>query len=124
MPASEARIDTDRPSRYLIQFCRHANAIGSVEPQRLPMHGDGTEALQHVTVRAEWSDTEGTVSLDPWGHCRLEATETSLSIRLEACDDDTLRRIEDIVSTNIHRFSGGALTPTWQHPGPPTAGLA
>ena len=124
MPISEARFDTDRPSRYLVQFCRHANAIGSVEPQRLPAHGDGTEALQHVTVRAEWSDTVGTVNLDPWGQCRLEATETSLSIRLEARDDDTLRRIEDILSNDIHRFSGGALTRTWQHSDPPTGGLA
>ena len=124
MPTSEAHIHTDRPSRYLVQFCKHANAIGSADRQRLPAHGDGANALQRVTVRAEWSDTTGTVTLYPWGQCRLEAKETRPSIRVEARDDDTLQRIKNIVSTDIERFTGGALTPTWHHPEPPATGSA
>jgi hypothetical protein len=48
----------------------------------------------------------------------------SLSIRVDACDDDTLRRIEGIVSNDIYRFSGGALMPAWQHSDPTDGGLA
>ena len=59
MPISQARIATDRPSRFLVQFCKHADAIGSRRGHRLRMHGGVAAARGEVTVGAHWSDTVG-----------------------------------------------------------------
>ena len=111
MPIAEARIDTDRPSRYLVQFCKHAAAMGSGRGHQLRMHGD--TALGDVSVRADWSDTVGTVTFDPWGQCRLEAGDASLLVRVEAANMDGLQHIEQIVANDLDRFSRQQLTIAW-----------
>ena len=114
MPSSEAHIATDRPSRYLIQFCKHADAIGGPKGHRLRMHSENAAAFGQLTVRAEWSDTLGVVSMRPWGQCRLQAGPSTLSVRIDARDDDTLRRIEQLITNDMDRFSAHRLTLTWQ----------
>src|SRR3954447_10346008 len=102
MPVVEARIDTDRPSRYLVQFCKHAAAMGS-RGHAARLHRGG--AQPGVTVAADWSDTHGTVTFTPWGVCTLTAGPGSLTVRVDAATDDGLARIRDIVTRNLERFT-------------------
>jgi hypothetical protein len=113
MPIAEARIDTDRPSRYLVQICKHAAAMGSGRGHQLRTHTEGISATGRVTIRAEWSDTLGTIMFDPWGTCRLEARDTELLLRVQANSDDSLARIEEIVAKDLGRFSRQELSITW-----------
>ena len=113
MPIAEARIDTDRPSRYLVQFCKHAAAMGSGRGHQLRAHTEGASATDRVTIRAEWSDTSGTVTFDPWGTCHLQAGDTALLVRVQATSHDNLARIEEIVTADLGRFSRQELSTTW-----------
>lgn len=113
MPIAEARINTERPTRYLVQFCKHADAMGS-RGHRVRMHGPEATTFDHLVIRAEWSDTSGTVSFDPWGQCRLEANEATLFVRVEADDADHLRRIEEILTNDFDRFSRHEMTLVWR----------
>jgi hypothetical protein len=113
VPIAEARIDTDRPSRYLVQFCKHAAAMGSGRGHQLRAHAEGVSATGSVTVRAEWSDTSGTVTFDPWGTCHLQAGDRALLVRVQATSHDSLARIEEIVTADLARFSRQELSITW-----------
>jgi hypothetical protein len=99
MLSAEARIDTDRPSRYLGQLCKHAVAMGhGGHGQR--MHPG---ALQQVQVRAEWSDTRGRLTFTPWGECTLIADANTLSLPIDARDQAGLRNIQRIIANNLRR---------------------
>jgi hypothetical protein len=114
MPSLEAHIETERASRYLVQFCKHAAAMGSGghSPR---MHLHGTVARREVQVSAEWSDTSGTVTFTPWGLCTLSADGDSLTVRIDTANEDGLAQIRDVVTRDFVRFSQRApLTLTWQ----------
>jgi hypothetical protein len=113
VPIAEARIDTDRPTRYLVQICKHAAAMGSGRGHQLRAHAEGVSATGPVTVRAEWSDTSGEVTFAPWGTCHLQAGDTALLVRVQATNDDSLARIEEIVTADLGRFSRQELSITW-----------
>jgi len=112
MPILHAQIQTDRAGRYLVQFCKHAAAMGD----------GGHAARMHLRktmarATAEWSDTAGTVTFTPWGTCTLAATADVLTLRIDATDDDGLARIRDVVDRDLERFSRREpLTVTWQRP--------
>jgi hypothetical protein len=113
---AEARVATDRAGRYLVQFCRHASAMG---------HAPGGHGPGGVRVRAEWTDTAGTVTVTPWGRCTLVAEPTALVFRVTAASEADLRRLQEVVSRDVARFGRrDQLTVRWQpvHPDPePTA---
>jgi hypothetical protein len=113
MRIAEARIHTDRPTRYLVQICKHAAAMGSGRGHQLRAHAEGVSATGPVTIRAEWSDTLGTVTFDPWGTCHLQAGDTALLVRVQATNHDSLARIEEIVTADLGRFSRQELSITW-----------
>jgi len=100
-PSIEARIRTDRPSRYLEQFCSHAAAMGD-------SHGRGHAHLPHdprtVSARAEFSETRGVVTFAPSGRCTLTAEAGLLVVRIDADDADMLRVIRRLVSDDFARF--------------------
>lgn len=53
MPTLEARIETERASRYLVQFCRHAAAIGgSGHTSRVHLHAAMTHREAEVAGAA------------------------------------------------------------------------
>ena len=87
MRAATAQIETGRPSRYLVQLCEHANAMTGVQGR---MHSGRAQ----VQVQAEWSETHGVIHVQPWGRCTLEATATTLVLRVEATGEDGLRRLQ------------------------------
>jgi hypothetical protein len=117
MPSLEARIETERPSRYLVQFCKHAAAMGSAGGHSSRMHLHGMMARREVQVDAEWSDTRGTVTFTPWGQCTLTADENILNLRIEAQDEEGVRQIQGVVTKDLDRFSRrNPLTVTWNQP--------
>ena len=114
MPVLEAQIETERASRYLVQFCKHAAAMGSGghSPR---MHLHGTVARREVQVAAEWSDTSGTVTFTPWGLCTLAVDDGVLTVRIDTADEDGLAQIRDVVTRDFARFSQrDPLAVTWQ----------
>jgi hypothetical protein len=99
MPTSEALVETDRPSRYLVQFCRHAESISHSGRHLHAGRGRTRPEEPHV----EWSDTDGLVDFG-WGKCVLRASAGTLTLRAEADDDENLRRVQDLVAGNLGRF--------------------
>ncbi|MER7692573.1 DUF2218 domain-containing protein [Streptomyces sp. NPDC097610] len=138
MVSAEARVETGRPSRYLVQLCKHFDNKGRHLGHRPRAHdGDGdAAALQEtraVAARAEveWSETEGTVVL-PWGRCALRARPGALAVRVEAADEENLRRLQELVGGHVERFGRRErLTVEWRGgqastavPGSPARGAA
>jgi hypothetical protein len=124
MPAVEAAIRTERAGRYLVQFCRHASAIGGDSGHPTPgghaghlgRHRPGT-SRPAMRASADWSDSHGVVTFTPGGSCTLDAHPTGLTVRIDADDEDSLRRIRDIVAADLERFSHrDPLTVEWRAP--------
>ncbi|GAA4568983.1 hypothetical protein GCM10023176_24540 [Micromonospora coerulea] len=114
MPIAQAEIQTERASRYLVQFCKHAAAMdGGGHLHRIHLHEPLTR--REVQVAAEWSDTTGTVTFTPWGRATLTADVGILTVRVDAADDDGLAQIRDVITRDLERFSRrDPLTVTWQ----------
>ena len=105
MLSTEALIETDRPSRYLIQLCEHAAAMAGTRGHRPRMHaGGGSPAHRDVQVHAEWSDTDGCIRFGPWGTCTITADAAGLLLRVEAADAAKLQLIQDVLTSDIRRF--------------------
>lgn len=120
MPSAEARIDTERPGRYLVQLCKHAAAMGGRGGHRARMHPSASPESREVRVEAEWTDTDGRLTFTPWGECTLTAGADALSLRIDARDETGLRAIQDILTEDVHRIGRrDGLTVTWS----PVAGL-
>jgi hypothetical protein len=96
---AEARVATERSSRYLVQLCQHVDKVGKAHPQ--------------MRARAEWSDDRGVVSFD-WGRCTMRALPGVLTLRAEAPDEDALRRVEYPIAARLERIGRREhLTVTW-----------
>ena len=73
MASVEARIETERASRYLKQLCSHAAAITEAGGRpmrhfRRPGPGRAEDAARDkVRLQSEWSDTHGVIRFNPQG---------------------------------------------------------
>ena len=103
MPSVEARIATDRPSRYLRQFCTHAATIGDGH-RATNRHMRHAREPRAVGVQAEWSDSRGVVTFTASDRCTLTAGTGVLIVRIDAADADSLRSIQRLVSDDFARF--------------------
>jgi hypothetical protein len=103
MPSAEARIDTDRSSRYLVQLCKHASAMGGGR-HGARLHPGVSAAGRQVQVRAEWTDTHGRLTFAPWGECTLIADTDALRLRIDARDEAGLQSIRDILTKDVDRI--------------------
>lgn len=120
MPVAEAQIETERPSRYLVQFCKHAAAMGASHGHGPRVHLRAILGRREVRVHADWSDTDGVVTFDPWGQCVVAAGAGTLTLRVEATDEDNLRQIQDVITRNFNRFGRRErLTVAWHQPETP-----
>ncbi len=112
MPAAEADVETEHPSRYLVQLCLHAQQVHRLRHQpRTHDGGDGQPPpeVQHV----EWSETRGMLRFS-WGQCTMQAAPGTLTLRAEAPDEESLQRVQDIVARDIERFGKrNHLTVNW-----------
>ena len=115
MLTAEADIRTEHAARYLARLCGHAGKMGAVGRRvghRRPSHARG-DAPPEVR-RAECSGTEGTVSLD-WGRWTMRAFPGRLTVRAEAADQESLRRIQDLLTSRLQKFGRREhLTVNWQ----------
>ena len=100
MLTAEACVETDRCSRYLDQLCRHVSKVAEVHPQ--------------MQARVEWSDEQGEITFAWGGRCSLGAERGFLSLRAEAPDEDSLRRVQDRLTERLERFwRRDQVTVTW-----------
>ena len=114
MPILQALVETDRPSRFLVQFCKHAAAMGGAGGHSARMHLQGIMSRRQVQVAAEWSETSGTVTFTPWGRATLTVDAGVLTVRIEGADEDSLAQIRDVITRDFARFSQrDPLTVTW-----------
>jgi len=81
MYAAEARVNSEKAQRYLVQLCKH---------------------FAHKTL-AEYDGTQGRVDFRP-GLCLLTATENELVVTCEARTVSELDRVKYIVEDHIVRF--------------------
>ena len=122
MLTTEADIQTEHAARYLERVCGHAGKMGATGHRlghRPPSHGRGNlpPEVRHV----ECSGTEGTVSLN-WGQWTMRALPGLLVIRAEAADEDSLRRIQDLLTARLQKFGRREhLAVTWRRPETATA---
>jgi hypothetical protein len=127
MLTAEAHVETERPSRYLVQLCKHFNNKGRYLGHRPRAHQGGDaqamREMQSVAAQAvvEWSDVQGSVSL-PWGRCTMQAAPNVLTLRLEAADEEKLRQLQDLVTGHVERFGRRErLAVTWRRPEAPAS---
>jgi hypothetical protein len=89
--------------------------MGRHLPHRPRPHG-GEVALPLEVQHVEWSDTDGTVRLN-WGRWTLHATAGTLVVRAEAEDEESLRRIQDLLAKRLETIGRREhLAVTWQRP--------
>ena len=111
MVTAEADIRTEHAARYLARLCGHAGKMGTAGHRR-PAHAHG-DAPPEVR-RVECSGTEGTVSLD-CGRWTMRALPGRLAVRAEAADQESLRRIQDLLTARLQKFGRREhLTVHWQ----------
>lgn len=97
--AAEAVIETTNAGRYLDQLCRHATKFG----HRLRhVHANSTHARPEV-LGVDRHETRGVVDLS-WGRCTVDAGPTTLTVRIEAVDDQKLRQVQGIIAADLERF--------------------
>jgi hypothetical protein len=82
MLASEARVATLLPRRYLGQLCKHFQ-------HKLPVTLD---------------ETTGSIAF-PSGLCTLQAEAEALLLRVSAADPDALVALEGVVARHLLRFA-------------------
>ncbi len=115
MLTAEADVATERASRYLVQLCKHAAAMGDARGHGSRIHPHSMLARREVEVHADWSDTHGTVTFNPWGQCTITADAHALALRIEAADEQSLQRIQDVITKDLGRFSRrDELAVTWR----------
>ena len=122
---TEADIQTEHAAGYLARLCGHAGKMGAAGHRlghRPRSHSGGgvPPEVRHV----ECSQTEGTVSLN-WGQWTMRASPGLLAIRAEAADEESLRRIQDLLTARLQKFGRREhLTVTWRRPDPDDPGQA
>jgi len=115
MLTAEADIRTEHAASYLARLCGHAGKMGTAGRRlghRRPSHAPGDAAPE--VRRVECSGTEGTVSLN-WGQWTMRALPGLLAVRAEAADQESLRRIQDLLTARLEKFGRREhLTVDWQ----------
>lgn len=113
MLTAETVIQTTDPGRYLARLRDHTGKMGTRDGHWPRRHGGGAPPeIRH----AEWSATSGTVTLD-WGQWTVRAAPGTLTLRAEAADEASLRKIRDMLTTRLENFGRREhLTVTWQPP--------
>lgn len=93
MPKTTARLDSDRPQRYLKQIVSHLG--NRVET--------GLLDADHASIRVPGG-----------GSCQLTADSNTIVLQATAADAEALAHIQDVVARHLLRFTHSAhLTVDW-----------
>ena len=112
MPSAEAHVQTSNAGRHLTRLCQHVGKMG--RPQRHWPRAHGGSGGPPEVLRAECSQTEGLIVLN-WGRCALKAGPGSLTLRADAADEESLRRIQDMIAGRLEKFGRREnLSVTWR----------
>ena len=117
MPAAQATISTSRAAAYLTRLCGHAAKMSTMTMRlhHRPRAHSGGAPPQVLHVRHDGD--EATVTLD-CGQWTMHAAPGQLSIRAQAPEQDSLQRIQDLLTTRLLTLARREqLTVTW-HPAP------
>ncbi len=91
MFSAQSTVETTKASRYLKALCNHFDR----------------------KVTATYDDNQGTVDFG-FGHCQMVANDSSLSISIQAEDEEQFARVKFVVADHLERFSGDdALKAEW-----------
>jgi len=93
---AEARVETERGSRYLVQLCEHVNQMGHRRFHKIRSHG----AAHADVIGVEWSAEHGVLTF-AGGQCTLRASADALTLRAEAADADSLQRMQNVLSMRL-----------------------
>lgn len=115
MPSATAHVATDRPSRYLVQLCRHlANNGRHLTHRRRTHHRADAPSHPATQARVEWSATDGSADFG-WAHCTLRAADGLLTLRAEADDEQNLQHVQNLLTEHLDRFARrNPLTVHWE----------
>ena len=124
MPTVEAHIPTERASRYLVQFCRHLGQMSRMRHQPPARHGGG--GMPPTVQDVDHSDMRGVIRFDE-GQFTLQATPGTLRLRVDADDEDALRRLQNGITARLEKIGRrDRLAVIWQRcqtpPSPPSEG--
>jgi hypothetical protein len=114
MATSEARIHTDRASRYLVQICEHLNHL-----RHLPHADHGAAAHDRPTLTAPvtWTQSHGVATFD-CGTVTFTADADTLELRAAFDSDAHLSRLETLLADRIETIGRrDQLTLIWQRIG-------
>jgi hypothetical protein len=118
MLTADADVQTEHAARYLARVCGHAGKMGTAGPRlghRPRSHASGGTPPEIRQV--ECSETEGTVSLN-WGRWTMRVLPGLLAVRAEAADEESLRRIQDLLTARLQKFGRREhLTVDWRDGG-------
>ncbi|WP_055585996.1 DUF2218 domain-containing protein [Streptacidiphilus griseoplanus] len=120
MPTAEALIATDRAGRYLVQLCRHLDSMTRLDHRPHGAHGThgahGEGRTGPEIRQVDWSGTTGTVRFAD-GLWSLEAGPDALALRVDADDEESLRRLRAAATTRIEQIGRRArLRVVWEPP--------
>jgi hypothetical protein len=102
MLVAEAKAETERSSRYLVQLCRHVDAVARAQPQ--------------MQAHVEWSDDRGVLSFD-WRRCTARVVPGVLTLHVEDADEESLHELEQRVGGRLQQIGRrDHLTVTWTLP--------
>lgn len=103
MLTAEAVVRTNQAHRHLAQLCRHADKMRDLSGSATAhMHGSGHRSPEIVSV--ECADGEGVLKFQA-GRCVVRATGDTLTLRVEAADEHTLRRIQDSIGRRVETIA-------------------
>jgi len=85
---ARASVPTETPGRYIAQLCKHF-------AHKIPTEYDPPS----------FAATRGRIEFPDAGACVLRAEPGALVLELTAKDEETLRRLEDVVARHLVRFA-------------------
>jgi hypothetical protein len=114
MPAAQASIRTPNAAVYLTRLCGHAGkmatAVRHLHRPRPNRHAGPPPRFSAI----HQTDDQAVITLDR-GQFTLRAQPGQLTIHVQADDQASLQRIQDLLTTRLHTISRREpLTITWQ----------
>jgi hypothetical protein len=123
MLTAQAQVKTERPSRYLVQLCRHAGRHGHhPRPPAGPSCRRWGAGPPRIAVTRRLLQHPRDHHFRPLGSVHPTGHPDILTLCLEATDEDKLQRLQEVITRNLERFGRREhLTVTWQQPVPTAA---